>query len=83
MSEVKQDSGPAFPARPSERFSDGSTITAHNGMSLRDYFAAKALPVVASGSHLMGQEFLHSDQFASAAFDAYKLADAMIKARQA
>lgn len=72
-----KDGGPAFPIPGLHHDAD------FNGMTLRDYFAAKALPVVASGSHLMGQDFLHSDQFASAAFDAYKMADAMIKAREA
>jgi len=70
-------SEPAFP------FVEPSTeCSVSTGMTLRDYFAAKALLVVASGSHLMDQDFLHSDQFASAAFDAYRLADAMLKARE-
>lgn len=52
------------------------------GMTLRDFFAAKALPVVASGSHCMGKNYLHPDHFSSAASDAYKMADAMLKARE-
>lgn len=71
--------GPAFPGEKNERF--GQPNDCNEGMTLRDYFAAKALPVVASGCHLSGQDFLHPDQYASAAFDAYRMADAMIKAR--
>lgn len=59
--------GAAFPSAYS---SDGN-----NGMTLRDYFAAKAM-----------QELLSQDGyevFKLVASDAYKLADAMIKAREA
>lgn len=52
------------------------------GMTLRDYFAAKALPVVATGQHCIGQSFLHPDYYVRAALDAYKLADAMLRARE-
>lgn len=76
MSET-DDGGPAFPVPGLQHDAD------FNGMTLRDYFAAKALPVVATGSHLSGQDFLHPDQYASAAFDAYRMADALLKARQA
>lgn len=66
--------GPAFP-HP-DYLDVGPT-----GMFLRDYFAAKAMPVVAGGSYLAGKDFLHPDQYDSVAFDAYRLADAMLKAR--
>ena len=58
---------------------DGKTVTGNKGMTLRDYFAAKAM-----------QEFLdevssQSDQvwFDPIAKNAYRMADAMLKAREA
>jgi hypothetical protein len=45
----------------------------YRGMTLRDYFAAKAMLGVA-------QESLHIDEIAAWA---YKMADAMLKAREA
>jgi hypothetical protein len=45
----------------------------HNGMTLRDYFAAKALP----------QCFEVSATTDIAAKEAYRMADAMLKAREA
>jgi hypothetical protein len=60
--------GPAFPrdyAHP---------LHGHNGMTLRDYFAAKAM-----------QSFLTrgGGNFTACANDAYEMADAMLKARDA
>ena len=62
---------------------------AWSGMTLRDYFAAQALPAVIAATSA-GQHNIHSRkpgkpvdatiQFAIA-FDAYELADAMIAAR--
>lgn len=51
------------------------------GMTLRDYFAAQALPVVASASHERGEAFLRLKHYANAAADAYSMADAMLLAR--
>jgi hypothetical protein len=70
---------PAFPTKiNTEHFSHPSTIY-NTGMTLRDYFAAKAM-----------QEFLdevgsQSDQawFDQIAKNAYRMADTMLKARQA
>ena len=62
---TKNDGGPAFPI--------GSTPEEWgNGMTLRDYFAAKALPVCMS-------EYSDPKNIAHAA---YLIADAMLKARQ-
>lgn len=80
MSNNINNGGPAFPIP----LNPGQTYTEHgtcDGMTLRDYFASKALPVVATGCHCFGQSFLHQDYYASAALDAYKLADAMLRAR--
>ena len=56
------DSGPAFPYSPQQQYA---------GITMRDYFAAKALECVIS---------LISDND-KAAQEAYEIADAMIKAR--
>ena len=73
----KQDnSGPAFPR---DHASDG-----HNGMTLRDYFAAKALAGMLSDhttdcDYRVGETY---EEFATAvAESAYIFADAMLKAR--
>jgi hypothetical protein len=62
--------GPAFPFSPS----DDSTIKPQLGMTLRDYFAGKAMQ-----SELVGG--VHSDNFDVTARRAYHMADAMLKAR--
>ena len=53
------------------------TTTWHEGMDLRDYFAAKALPVLLNAdTHRWGDfHAIHAEQ-------AYKFADAMMKARE-
>lgn len=72
---------PAFP-RP---FS-GTKQFAQEGMTLRDYFAAQVLAVVYAKNWDMFMDYtIESPEEAieSAAKDAYGLADAMLKARQA
>lgn len=71
--------GPAFPANRDMR---------HNpdwdhepGMTLRDYFAAKTLSAIISGSMADGSKFDH-DAFSVFPKVAYLMADAMLKARQ-
>ena len=59
--------GPAFPI-------EGGSIYA--GMTLRDYFAAKAMQADMTDG-------IHENDFAWAAARAYKVADAMLKARDA
>ena len=62
MSEAKTG-GPAFPAH---------TIAMHEGMTMRDYFAAKAIA-----------SFIFAGRdYERAAFEAYKQADAMLEARK-
>jgi hypothetical protein len=67
--------GPAFPTNE-ERFSNGSLKQeAQPGMTLRDYFAAKAMQgFISRGGH-------YECDFDAAR--AYAFADAMLKARQA
>ena len=68
---TKNTGGPAFPTHP-----EGALI--HDGMSLRDYFAAS---FVTSG-HVFTCLSL-GDTPEQVAEQAYALADAMLKARQA
>lgn len=58
---------------------DGENITGQKGMTLRDYFAAKAL------QNFRDQICSQSDQewFDKVAEGAYRMADAMMKAREA
>lgn len=61
---------PAFPCQ-------SDTPPEYDGMTLRDYLAAKAMPIV-FGSHTRAPDFLdHASKLA------YKMADAMLKAREA
>lgn len=58
----------------------GNTWASDMGMTLRDYFAAKAMPALMT-------DYWNSDTFSdptwtSVAKDAYLLADAMMKARE-
>lgn len=80
----KETGGPAFPF--SRQWSDDN-----DGMTLRDYFAAKALNMVLndwySGFLSAGEQFIedeHSGMSSAicAARDAYLIADAMLKVRK-
>jgi hypothetical protein len=76
---------PAFP------FIDSASPLEHPGMTLRDYFAAKALhalvvePQWGEGGmatvRAWSADFTGSDSCARFAFAAYKMADAMLAAR--
>lgn len=61
--------GPAFPR---DHAHDG-----HNGMTLRDYFAAKAMQGMLANPNVLVNGKLHEDNFATA----YEAADAMLRAR--
>ena len=81
--------GPAFPCEVGQA-SDGHTIQTGNmqwmqpGMTLRDYFAAKAMQSVLDGSwpdlHLKPKQ--HLSPIENSAVFAYEIADAMLKARE-
>lgn len=86
MSEQSKDGGPAFPV-----VSDGRTHGTEPGMTLRDYFAAKAMQGIVSSidgesnydrlrTHAGRQAMTLSQWIAR---DAYKQADAMMIAREA
>ena len=52
----------------------------HKGMTLRDYFAAKAMQAVITGYATQNKVDSYSDYWAGFA---YEMADAMLKAREA
>jgi hypothetical protein len=66
----KETGGPAFPVFPEHSYS--------TGMTLRDYFAAKAMQGIV---HVLVQGIRPSDVGLMAA-DSYAIADAMLKARE-
>lgn len=75
MSEIK-DGGPAFPMPANEYGENGPNW----GMTLRDYFAAKALQGLLYDTP--GYEVAEGrDVRDQIAFDAYEYADAMLRAR--
>ena len=80
---TKDTGGPAFPgvefirnpAFPSQPIQKGVP-----GMTLRDYFAAKALLAIMAPNPVTGQ-FAQVSDFPACATCAYEMADAMLKAR--
>jgi hypothetical protein len=70
--------GPAFPQN--ERVTAAISIAQSQGMTLRDYFAAKAMD--GFNRHMVAYEW-GQDVMDVAARNAYALADAMLKAREA
>ena len=68
---ITETGGPAFPTHP-----EGALI--HDGMTLRDYFAAS---FIASG--VVFKNLSSGSTTDEVAAQAYALADAMLKARQA
>lgn len=74
------DGGPAFPVV--------SEIMGHcSGMTMRDYFAAKVLPSIYSSAMAEASEgsglFSDPGWRIGLAMDAYAMADAMLRAREA
>ena len=65
---------PAFPVFPE---TSGGHAAAFQGMTLRDYFAAKAMQGAMSGCATRGEVVMYSDL----AGLSYEVADAMMKAR--
>lgn len=66
----KNDGGPAFPTMNSP------------GMSLRDWFAGMAMMGMAASPGSLTKDFKGPDIFIAAAQTAYRVADAMLKARE-
>ncbi len=77
---TKNDGGPAFPqgtkfASSAQQILDGGH---HGGMTLRDYFAAKAMQAILYETiKIDGDATTHR-----VARDAYRVAEAMLKARE-
>jgi hypothetical protein len=74
--------GPAFPM---QAYTDpwwGERIYAEDGMTLRDYFAAKAMPMIAAEVYSW-KERIDKPIAEITAKMAYEFADAMMKAREA
>ncbi|WP_434456536.1 hypothetical protein JQR85_13685 [Stutzerimonas urumqiensis] len=75
----KDNGGPAFPHEGGNKFMSGNEIRKtlpSSGMTLRDYFAAKAMPqLMAFHGERLGWE--HNN----IAAEAYHIADAMLAAR--
>jgi hypothetical protein len=80
------DGGSAFPVAHDIQPTPGSlrSIKVDYGMSLRDYFAAKALCAAVSRDMLINCETEHDCalEIMNAAVLSYRLADAMLKARE-
>ncbi len=72
---MKDTGGPAFPLHSEVR---PSMDTEWCGMTLRDYFAAKAMQ---SLMHTQYVDMTYEGEPAAMAFEAYRLADAMIQER--
>lgn len=94
MSTERDTGGPAFPVpavydHAREQVNSSSAYSGEGGMTLRDYFAAKAMHALICDPDL-SQVYEHIDtpdedrelKFL-AARNAYRWADAMLKARQA
>lgn len=83
MSEQNKNCGAAFPTLTYDQGAAmngiGVSVTDHPGMTLRDYFAAKALPEVLAQKDVHG----HTREWGNAAWISYQIADAMLKAREA
>lgn len=77
MSEIN-DGGPAFPQLELDQ-STGNIHTQHFGMTLRDYFAAKAMQGICANEATLPTRQEYFDNIAN---DAFRLADAMLKARE-
>lgn len=76
----KQTGGPVYPCRiPTGELhanGDPAPTRQHYGMTLRDYLAAKALQGV------LASDNLQTVNFEKIADDSYRMADAMLKARE-
>lgn len=70
--------GPAF---STDHGMEGGLWRGSPGMTLRDYFAAKAMQTLL-GSEYTSEHGLHEGWMGALAHESYMVADAMMKARQ-
>ena len=77
---IKDTGGPAFPCEVADVDEVGEYRKPFEGMTLRDYFAAKAMQGLMASS----AEHNHADEliFKAVAMASYKQADAMLEARK-
>lgn len=79
--------GPAFPTEVWDYDADGNGLScSEGGMTLRDYFAAKAMQGLCAGFSSQDEDWPRDDDldgYEVAAGHAYLMADAMLKARDA
>lgn len=80
MSAPIKTGGPAFPTENARQ--TGSNSWHEEGMTLRDYFAAKAMQSLIDASRYSGVIGVNNYEHTLSAL-AYKVADAMLKAREA
>jgi len=87
---IKEDNGgPAFPCDNIVERNDNGNMIGHEisspGLSIRDYFAAKAMPLVFNhwdfGGDTLGKQDVQDGYYNSFAEDCYSIADAMLLAR--
>ena len=76
-----EDGGPAFPSKCAGTI-DGRDVVKHQGMTLRDWFAAKAIQGLLGGPNITIAGPVQSVA-AGLAVRAYEIADAMLAARKA
>ena len=74
----KSDGGPAFPSI----YNEGPNALDFCGMSLRDYFAAKAMDACLELERRYPTGNDNQPEYAGAAARAYVFADAMLKVRE-
>jgi hypothetical protein len=77
----KNDGGPAYPGKTWIPHSGGREKIDTQGMSLRDYFAGQALPKIPISEYRDNYGKLFKSWHTHIAYDAYKIADAMIEER--
>lgn len=84
MKTIMDVGGPAFPTEcsmPSPLIGDDSLVSGiHPGMTLRDYFAAKAMQ--AQQTAFWAMDAAHGWSSQEIANESYAMADAMLKARE-
>jgi hypothetical protein len=78
---TKHDGGPAFPV-PMFAVGHAKYEAQRQGLTLRDYFAAKAMQTLL-GSEYTSEHGLHEGWMGALAHESYMVADAMLKAREA
>ena len=78
---ITETGGPAFPHTVEYKGADCGGVVSHGGMTLRDYFASKAMEGILASNTEHEHEDAHI--FDAIAEASYKQADAMLKARKA